>query len=161
MAILQANQPLVSVQRSNRVYSETHIAASGTLHYWKSKKGASQRVKTRQQGNITSFSECIRSRSKAKGDAAPLLNGRREQIKHDKEMFEVFNAFLVESSLEKKSPWSSIEVIEKRQWLVCDGLPSNWEGISLWVLQENFFLGTISVHCLHYQAGWWKRLHAQ
>lgn len=104
MAILQANQPLVSVQTSNRVYSETHIAASGALHYWKYKKGASQRVKTRQQGNITSFSECIRSRSKAKGDAAPLLNGRREQIKHDKEMFEVFNAFLVESSLEKKSP---------------------------------------------------------
>lgn len=118
-------------------------------------------MKTRQQGNINSSSECMRSRSKAKGIVTPLLNGHREQIKHDKEVFEVFSAFLGESSLERKSPWSHVQVVEKIYWLVCNGLLSKWEGISSWILQGNFFLGTISVHCLHYQGGWWKRLHVQ
>lgn len=38
VAIVPVNQPLVSVQTSNRVYSKPYIGASGALHYLKSKK---------------------------------------------------------------------------------------------------------------------------
>lgn len=102
----------------------------------------------------------MRSRSKANG-VVTSLNGHRGQIKHDKEVFEVSNAFLGESSLEKKLPWSHIQAVEKMYCLVCNGLFSKWEGIWRWILQRNFFLGTISVHCLHYQGGWWKSIHVQ
>lgn len=85
-----------AVQPSNRIYSKPYIA--GVCHYLKlkiNKREVSQIVKKMQENNKNNSPKCLRSSSEAKGVVATLLNGHREQIKHDGEVFEVSDAFFL------------------------------------------------------------------
>lgn len=86
-----------AVQTSNRIYSKPYIAGVSVslLEIEKNKREVSQIVKTRQENNKNNSPKCLRSSSESKGVVASLFNGHREQIKHDGEVFEVFDAFFL------------------------------------------------------------------